>query len=403
VKTGLTPIEDALDFILADVQVTRETVTVPLLEANGLILAEAPVSSLNVPPGDNSAMDGYALNTADVSPGEWVTVSQRIPAGAVGDFLEKGTAARIFTGAEIPEGANAVIMQENVEAEGNRIRFQQALSPGQNVRAKGQDIAAGDVLLESGGRLKPQDIGLLSSIGITEVQVYRPLKVVVLSTGDELVEPGTPLQAGQIYNSNRFTLTPILERMGMEVIDLGIVEDTAEATRSALEKAADLADCIISSGGVSVGEEDYVKAEVESLGELRLWKMSIKPGKPLAYGNVKGVPFFGLPGNPVSMFVTFCLVTRAYLLKQQGANAWTLPEFTVKAGFETGSTTQRQEYLRTRLVMQEGELYAEKYANQSSGVLSSVSWADSLVVVPPGESVSRGQPVKVLLFDSLLN
>jgi molybdopterin molybdotransferase len=403
VKTGLTPIEDALDFILADVQVTTETVTVPLLEANGLILAEAPVSNLNVPPGDNSAMDGYALNTADVSPGEWVSVSQRIPAGAVGDFLAKGTAARIFTGAEIPEGANAVIMQENVEADGDRIRFEQELSPGQNVRAKGQDIAAGDVLLEKGARLKPQDIGLLSSIGITEVCVYCPLKVVVLSTGDELVEPGVPLQAGQIYNSNRFTLTPILERMGMEVIDLGIVEDTAEATRSALEKAAELGDCIISSGGVSVGEEDYVKAEVESLGELRLWKMSIKPGKPLAYGNVKGVPFFGLPGNPVSMFVTFCLVTRAYLLKQQGANECTMPVFTVKAGFETTSTTQRQEYLRTRLVMQDGELYAEKYANQSSGVLSSVSWADSLVVVPPGEPVSRGQPVKVLLFDTLLN
>ncbi|WP_235015546.1 gephyrin-like molybdotransferase Glp [Oceanicoccus sp. KOV_DT_Chl] len=324
----LMPVEEALTKIIASAQPLAEFESVSLLLALGRVLAEDQRSTIDVPPCDNSAMDGYAFCFKDIAASgtarnssnesRELVVSQRIAAGAIGKPLKAGTAARIFTGAAIPEGADTVVMQEDTNAFGEAIRIIDTVKFGQHVRPKGQDIRAGGLVMAKGRRLQPQDIGLLASIGMTSVKVYRQLKVAVLSTGDELVEPGQTLAEGQIYNSNRYTLTALLTAMGCEVLDGGIVADDFERTCQQLKQLSSQADVIISSGGVSVGEEDHVKAAVESLGELALWKLNIKPGKPLAFGTVNGTPFFGLPGNPSSVFVTFCLLAKPYLLAAMG-------------------------------------------------------------------------------------
>lgn len=400
-QPGLMPYAEALSRLVEQSACCVQTETLPLLDAVGRVLAEAPIAAVSVPPADNSSMDGYALNTTDLNAGEMTSLqlSQRIPAGVAPEALVPGTCARIFTGAEIPEGANAVVMQENVTADGDAALFPVSVVDGENIRRAGQDIQAGDQVLAAGVRIQAADLGMLASVGLAQVRVYKRLKVAVLSTGDELVEPGEQLQPGQIYNSNRFVLAALLQRLGMDVVDLGMVEDTRAATLAALERAADQADVILSTGGVSVGEEDHVKHCVEALGELNLWKVKIKPGKPVAYGAVKGTPFIGLPGNPTSTLITFCLLGRYALLGLQGA-AYKAPlQLQVPAGFERSRANSRQEYLRVRF--EDGRLVP--YKNQSSGVLASASWADGLAVIEPDTQVAAGDAVGFIPFSELLN
>lgn len=394
---GLMPVEVALEMILAKVPEAPSCETVYLEQAVGRVLADSPQASVDVPPADNSSMDGYAVRLSDLTAGKALPVSQRIPAGQAPQPLAEGSVARIFTGAEIPAGADAVIMQEQAEVTPEGVLFSAQVAAGENIRRQGQDLRAGQPVLAKGTRLMPADIGVLASTGLDSVLVYRPLKVAILSTGDELVDPGEALGPGQIYNSNRFVLSALLTQMGCVPVDIGRVADTADDTRQALEKAAAQADCIISTGGVSVGEEDHVKAAVESLGELSVWKLKIKPGKPLAFGHVQGVPFFGLPGNPASTLVTFCVIARSFILQMQGAQAKAPLTFQVPAGF-TRKPALRQEYLRARIEQQR----IVPFYNQNSGVLSSASWADGLAIVPPDTAVQEGDAVAFIPFSELL-
>lgn len=402
-KKPLMPVDEAITAIVAAAKPKSGSETVSLVQSLGRILAADQQSTIDVPPCDNSAMDGYAIRLADLDNSEDLLVAQRIPAGQVGNKLERGAAARIFTGAPIPEGADTVVMQEDAELIDNRLRILESCRSGQHIRPRGQDIAANSVVVAQGQRIQPQDVGLLASIGATEVPVYPQLKVAIVSTGDELVEPGQPLAEGQIYNSNRYTLAALLEALGCEVIDGGIVEDNFLATQQRLQTLATQADLIISSGGVSVGEEDHVKAAVESLGHLDLWKLNIKPGKPLAFGRIGDVPFFGLPGNPSSVFVTFCLLARPFILRCQGQEA-VMPLVTeAVADFDWQRPGTRQEYLRAKVGHSEQHGPAVSlFGNQSSGVLASVSWANALVVMPPGTTVTAGDPVSVILLSDLL-
>ena len=398
--SALLPVDQALARVLASARPAPVVVELPLLEALGYVLAEQVRSGIAVPGYDNSAMDGYALRASEV--GRPLPVSQRIPAGVPGSVLEPGTAARIFTGGAIPPGADAVVMQENCEEHDGVVSVAGDVEAGQNVRPRGQDIAEGATVLAVGRVLRPQDIGLLASIGRATVSVYRPLRVAVLSTGDELVEPGSgPLRSGQLYNSNRYTLASLLRSLNLEFIDGGIIPDDPQATAQALREAAAHADCVITSGGVSVGEEDHVKEQVERLGHLDLWKLAIKPGKPLAFGHIGDTPFIGLPGNPTSVFVTFCLVARPFLCKLQGLTEPGPPRLQARAAFATGKPGTRQEYLRVTLTNGPGGPEARRFANQSSGVLSSVSHCNALAVIPPGIVVTEGDSLEVLLLDSL--
>lgn len=398
---GLIPFDEALRRLLDQTSLSAGIERIALDQAVGRVLAESPVAAVDVPPADNSSMDGYAVNTADLNADAEtpLTVSARIAAGQPPGELVPGSCARIFTGAEIPAGANAVVMQEQtrVEEDGSVV-FPTGVKLQENIRPQGQDIQQGQATLKQGTRLQPADLGLLASTGLAEVDVYRPLKVAILCTGDELVEPGQPLVAGQIYNSNRFVLAGLLTQLGMEVVDLGRVADTAEDTVRALRDAAANADAIISTGGVSVGEEDHVKAAVESLGQLDLWRIKIKPGKPLAYGQVQGVPFFGLPGNPASSLITFGLFARPCLLRQQGAEVEMPLMLQAPAGFTRTRAIVRQEYLRARY--ENGRVVP--FANQSSGVLSSASWANGLAVVPPDTQVAEGDLIGFIPFSELL-
>ncbi|MFT6364739.1 MAG: molybdopterin molybdotransferase [Halioglobus sp.] len=346
-------------------------------------------------------MDGYAVRAAEV--GHALPVSQRIPAGSVGTFLEEGTAARIFTGAEIPQGADAVVMQENCKEDASGVSVQGEVVAGQNIRPRGQDIGQGELILTAGKILLPQDLGLLASIGASEVVVFRPLRVAIMSTGDELIEPGTgALEPGQLYNSNRYTLAGLLQNMNFEVVDGGIIPDDPQATGLALQNAAESADCIISSGGVSVGEEDHVKGQVERLGKLDLWKLAMKPGKPLAFGRIGDTPFIGLPGNPTSVFVTFCIIARPYLKMLQGVRETRAPKLTARAGFTRSKPGGRQEYLRVQLTNTDEGLLASPYDNQSSGVLSSVSHSNALAVIPINQRVKIGDQLEVISLAELI-
>jgi len=401
----LTPFDEAREALLAAAPVIQAGETVALSDALGRILARPVDAGLDVPPADNSAMDGYAIATSDAGDRGMVSlrVTQRIPAGTHGQPLAPGTAARIFTGAPMPVGADAVVMQEQCQREGDRILFDGPVTPGQHVRRAGEDIRAGSRILAPGVRLRAQELGLLASVGIPEVVVTRRLRVAILVTGDELVEPGGTLAAGQIYDSNRYTLGGLLRGLGCEVIDLGNVGDTLDATRRALRKAGREADLVISSGGVSVGEEDHVRAAMESLGQLALWRVAVKPGKPLAFGQLDDVPFIGLPGNPVSVFVTFALFVAPFIRRMQG-QATVLPQsLPVIAGFDWPRPGSRREFLRVRLDPAEPDkTWARLYPNQGSGVLTSTSWADGLVDVMPGQVIRSGDRVDYLPFSTLL-
>lgn len=396
---ALTPVAIALQTILADARrVAREEI-IPLRAARGRVLASDQYSSVDVPPADNSAMDGYALRAADFQSVMPLPISQRIPAGAVGTALQPHSVARIFTGAELPAGADVVVMQENCREQNGSVIIEGSVRVGDNVRPRGQDMRAGELLIAQGQRLRAADIALLAATGIAEVPVYQRIKVALLSTGDELIEPGNSLVPGQIYNSNRPLLTALLEELGCEVIDFGIVADTAAATADALQRAASNADCVISTGGVSAGEEDHVRAQLELHGELHLWKLNIKPGKPLAYGRMQTTPFFGLPGNPASTYVTFFLIVQPYLKLLQGRHISTAPLLKLPAAFDWLKAGARQEYLRARIVAGAEGLHVEIFPNQSSGVLASVAWANALAIIYPNCPVQRGDRVDVLLLN----
>jgi molybdopterin molybdotransferase len=402
-KSKLTPIDDALKVLLSSLSPIHGEEKIALLDAVGRVLAAPITAMIDVPPHGSSAMDGYAVNSADIAvvPIE-LPVTQRIPAGTVGTALHAGEAARIFTGAPMPAGADTVVMQENAEQLDGRVRILQCAAAGENARSAGEDIRKGAQVFAQGDRLKPQDIGVLASLGTTHVLVRRRLRVALLTTGDELIQPGAELGPGQIYNSNHHTLMTLLKALGVEVFDGGAVVDDLASTTAVLKSVADSADCIISTGGVSVGEEDHVRAAVEQLGSIDLWRLAIKPGKPFASGRVKNSVFFGLPGNPVSAFVTFVMLVRPSLLTLLGCNATTHQSYFLQAGFAAPASGNRQEYLRVVIDNASGESRLLPYANQSSGVSASLSFAAGLAIVPARTQVEPGDKLRYIPFSELL-
>lgn len=398
----LMPLSEALSHLLGSAVALVDEETVMLDEALGRVLSQPVASTINVPAWDNSAMDGYAVRHRDINGLDTLPVVQRIPAGTNGQPLVAGTAARIFTGAPIPEGADTVVMQEMVTREGESIRINGDVVQGSNIRSAGEDIHSGDKVIEIGTRLHPQHVGLAASTGIDKLVVKRKLKVAIFTTGDELTMPGHALEEGKIYNSNRYLFRGLLEKMGCEVVDLGNVADQYNATCEALTIAAAKADLILSSGGVSVGEEDYVKKALEDLGRLDLWKIAVRPGKPLAFGNVNDIPFIGVPGNPVSLFVTFSIFVRPFILRSMGVSDVTPVEYKVVAGFDWQRPDKRAEYMRAKLVTNdEGLTVVNVYPSRSSGVLSSVTWADGMVVINPEQKLKKGDKVRYIPFSSL--
>jgi molybdopterin molybdotransferase len=398
-------LDDALQQLLLTVQALGAPERVPTLQADGRVLAESLTSALHVPPQDNSSMDGYALRCADVpAAGTVLPVSQRIAAGHAAQALLPGSCARIFTGAPIPAGADAVVMQEEVQAlDGGRVQVNSVPQAGQWIRRAGEDVARGAVVLCQGQRLDPASLGLAAGIGCADVLVARKPRVALFSTGDELVMPGDiapeAMRPGAIYNSNRFFLKALLQRMGCEVSDLGIVPDQREATLEALRQAAQGHDLILTSGGVSVGEEDHIKPAVQTLGALDLWQVAMKPGKPFAHGHIglagdgRRCHFIGLPGNPVSSFVTFVLLVRPFVLKLQGCEPPPWKPLLLPAHFSLPRADKRREFLRVRRNAQGG---LDVFANQSSGVLTSAAWADGLVDNPAGTTIAHGDLVRYL-------
>ncbi len=396
---GLLTVDEALEVLLAGARAVTEVEEVPTLEATGRVLARAQASTMDVPPMDNSAMDGYAVRTADVkAPDTKLKVAQRIMAGSVGQALAPGTAARIFTGAPIPPGADAIVMQEFCAADGEAVTIQKVPQKDAWIRRRASDIAKGAQVLAAGIRLRPQDTGLAASVGIRTLPLYRRVRMGLFFTGDELVMPGDPLPPGRIYNSNRFTLNGLAATFGCEVRDYGIVPDSLEATRAVLKRAAAECDLIVTSGGVSVGDADFVKPAVEAEGSLLMWKIAMKPGRPLAFGRVGGAAFIGLPGNPVSSFVTFLIFVRPFLLKTQGIAAVQPHAVAARADFDWPEPDARREYLRVKWNAQGG---LEIYPTQDSAVMTSTAWADGLVDNPPNHAIRRGDTVRFLPYAEL--
>jgi molybdopterin molybdotransferase len=403
--TALLTKEQALERLLARVEPIGETESVALAEGLGRVLAEPVVSSIDVPAWDNSAMDGYAVRHADLATsGGRLKVAQRIPAGSTGSALAPGTAARIFTGAPVPEGCDTVVIQEVCEAADDWVQVPLDCKAEANIRRAGEDIRAGAEVIGAGSRLAPQHLGLAASVGVPHIRVYRLLRVAVFSSGDELVMPGAPLAPGQIYNSNRFMLVGLLQRLGCEVVDLGIVEDSLAATVQVLQRGAAEADLIVGSGGVSVGEEDHIKTALEQVGTLELWNIAIRPGKPLAFGRIGATPFIGNPGNPVSLFVTFCLFGIPVIRRRQGVAGDLRPRtLRIRAGFEWPRPDKRREFHRARIESGlDGLPELAVFPSRSSAVLSSVAWADGLVEIPEGRIIRKGDFVDFIPFEGIL-
>ena len=398
-------LDEALARLLEAVRPLAGNESLSTFDALGRVLAEDVASLLDVPPADNTSMDGYALRAVDVPvAGAVLAVGQRVPAGSVGDALAAGTAARIFTGAPIPTGADAVVMQEQCEAVEGGVRVNVVPEAGQWIRRRGEDVRRGSVVLARGARLTPQARGPAASAGAAAGAAAPRPRAALFSTGDELVMPGEALRPGAIYNSNRFTLSGLVRNFGCEVIDLGIVPDTLAATRAALRRAAVGCDLIVSSGGVSVGEEDHLRPAVQAEGRVDLWQVAIKPGKPLAFGEVRredgsSAWFLGLPGNPVSSFITFLLAVRPLLLRLQGASPAPPVALWGEAAFDWPRPDRRREFLRVR---RDAEGTLALFPNQSSGVLTSTVWGDGLVDNPPGQAIRRGDRVRYLPFAELL-
>ena len=400
---ALLPVDEALARLLAQAAPIDAVERVSTLEAAGRVLAEPVRSGIDVPPLDNTSMDGYAVRCADLSSTDRLRLAQRIPAGSVGQPLAAGTCARIFTGAPIPPGADAVVMQEQAQADGDQVRFTHRPHPGEWVRRAGEDIRAGSVVLDAGAALSPQALGLAASVGAASLAVRRRPRVACFFTGNELAMPGEPLPPGGIYNSNRFVLRALLARAGCEIRDIGIVPDTLDATRDALRRAAADADLILTSGGVSVGDEDHVRPAVQAEGGIELWSIAVKPGKPLAYGHVRRAAqgrahFIGLPGNPVSSFVTFLLFVRPFLARLAGAADAAVQALPMRADFDWPRPDRRREFLRVRVNAAGG---LELFPNQGSGVLTSTVWADGLLDNPPERPIRAGDTVRFLPFASL--
>jgi len=405
---GLLEVDDALEKLLEGARPVAETETVPTLGATGRVLAAPQRSTMNVPPMDNSAMDGYAVRTADFreSPAR-LKVAQKIPAGSVGKPLAAGTAARIFTGAPVPAGADAIAMQEICEQQGDDVVVKGMPKPGEWIRRSGSDIRSGDVILPAGIRLRPQDTGLAASVGIAALPVFRRVRLALFFTGDELVMPGDPLPPGRIYNSNRFTLNGLAQIFDCDVRDYGIVPDSLDATREVLRRAAAESDIVVTSGGVSVGEADFVKPAVEAEGELLMWRIAMKPGRPLAFGHIRresgsgrarDAAFLGLPGNPVSSFVTFLLFVRPFLLRTQGVADVKPRAIAARADFDWREPDPRREFLRVKWNSRGG---LDLYPTQDSAVLMSTAWADGLVDNAPNRAIRPGDMVSFIPYSEL--
>ncbi|MDY7117571.1 gephyrin-like molybdotransferase Glp [Halomonas sp. SSL-5] len=397
----LKPVAAALEALLADVAVLGNE-TLPMEQAAGRVLGETVTARLDVPSFDNSAMDGYALHHGDA--GRALPIRQRIAAGSPVQPLAPGSCARIFTGGEIPPGADCVVMQERVEVTGDTALIPADVAAGDSIRRRGRDVARGSTLLEAGRRLEAAALGHLAGQGITEVEVRRRPRVALLSTGDEIVDPGKPLGPGQLYNSNRPMLCRLLERFGATPVMMASIPDDPVATREILADAASQADIVVTTGGVSVGEEDHVKAAVEALGRLDLWRLAIRPGKPLALGRIPGgdgeARFVGLPGNPVSSFVGAWLFLRPLVGRMSGCTSLaSLPEIPARSGFST-RTGPRAHYMRVTLRFDDQGAHAEAFADQNSAVLSSCIEADALAVIPPETRLSPGDRVTCLWLRS---
>jgi molybdopterin molybdotransferase len=415
---------EALATLLSAAGPIAGTESIPTLEALNRVLAADVTSPLDVPPMNTSSMDGYAIRTADLTTqgNSRLPVSQRIPAGHAPEPLKPGTAARIFTGATVPPGADAIVMQEQTEAAGAEVTILHSPQAGEWITAQGADIRRGSVILPAGTRLTPQALGLAASVGCAELVVRRRVKVAVFFTGDELTMPGEPLKPGAIYNSNRFTLRGLLEKLGCEVTDYGIVVDKLDATRATLREAAEAHDLILTCGGVSVGEEDHVKPAVETEGRLAMWQIAMKPGKPLAFGAVRRAAqrgeaaesasaaalasasaetfFIGLPGNPVSSFATFLLFVRPFILSLAGVQTVAPRALSLRADFTQSKADRRNEFLRARINPAGG---LDLFPNQSSAVLTSTVWGDGLIDNPPNHAISAGEIVRFIPFSELLN
>ena len=406
-RPPLLDFDVAREQLLSYASVPTNTETHSLLQAHGRVLAQSVVSPMDVPAFANSSMDGYAIcptEPTDPSAAELqLIVTQRIAAGSQGKPLSGGEAARIFTGAPVPPNTYAVVPQELVEVNGDHIKIAHSVRAGDHIRAQGEDIAQGTEIIAPGKKLKPADLALAASVGVTHVTTYKPLTVAILLTGDELVEPGSPLGPGQIYNSNRYWLQSLLTDIGCNVLDPGIVRDTPEATRAALHEASEKADVIITCGGVSVGEEDHVRAAVASMGRIDLWQIAMKPGKPLAYGKANTADFIGLPGNPVSAFVTFMLMGLPFLQLRMGQAPSVLTPRHVTADFSWPKADRRREFIRVRQKRDNnGNTSLDRWPNQGSGVMSSVAWADGLVDIAPGQTIKPGDAVPYLSLSELL-
>jgi len=409
-KPPMLTAQQALDHLLLHAKPVSGSEVVPMQAALGRVLAEDVKSLVDVPPMDNTSMDGYAVRIADLNIASHLKIAQRIPAGSVGSQLEPGTAARIFTGAPIPPGADAVVMQEDctvLEGSGEDVQINSALKVGQWIRRKGEDLTAGKTALSARTFLRPQELGVAASAGLTHLSVKRRVRVAAFFTGDELALPGEPLKPGGIYNSNRDTLLACLKALGCDATDLGIVPDRLDVTRATLRAASKDHDLIITSGGVSVGEEDHIKPAVTAEGRLNLWQIAIKPGKPLAFGAVRRSNnledgeawFMGLPGNPVSSFITFLLFVRPFILQLQGREAGPPRSYPMRADFDWLKGDRRNEFLRVKINDQGG---LDLFQNQSSGVLTSASWSDGLVDCPPGQIFKAGDFVKYIPLSALL-